>query len=101
MTFPLKVPPEILPGVSSGEALVSLIFVTFPLKIPPEMVPKERTALVGHFATKGTVCDGTAVHHRAGKLAAGDDAIIPHRAGKGAAADESRHSSRSHRMFRR
>ena len=45
------------------------------------------TALVGHFATKGTVCDGTAVHHRAGKLAAGDDAIIPHRAGKGTAAD--------------
>ena len=45
------------------------------------------TALVGHFATKGTVCDGTAVHHRAGKLAAGDDAIIPHQAGKGTAAD--------------
>ena len=45
------------------------------------------TALVGHFATKGAVCDGTAVHHRAGKLAAGDDAIIPHRAGKGTAAD--------------
>ena len=39
----------------------------------------ERTAaLVGHFATKGTVCDGTAVHHRAGKLAAADGPAIRH-----------------------
>ena len=42
MTSPLKVPPEILAGVSSGESLISFLFVTFPLKVPPEMTPKER-----------------------------------------------------------
>ena len=42
MTSLLKVPPEILAGVSSGESLISFLFVTFPLKVPPEMTPKER-----------------------------------------------------------
>ena len=45
------------------------------------------TALVGHFAIEGTVCNNTAVHHRAGKLPAGDGIVIPYRAAEGAAAD--------------
>ena len=59
----------------------------FPVKGAARDDAERTAALVGHFTIKGAVCDGTAVHHRAGKLAAGDDAIIPHRAGKGTAAD--------------
>ena len=45
------------------------------------------TALVGHFATKSTVCNSTAVHHRAGKLPAGEGSAIPYLAAESTAAD--------------